>query len=147
MKAFFVNERLAFGSKVNKHRHAEKLRTLGITHIVDLRGYHSKKLREFRTVWLGFKDNGKARPRWFYSRALKFYQKAMRQPKTRVFVMCRVGKRRSASLAYFLLRASGSSGRRAEAHVRRARPCATVVPAYRESGEEFLRRRKRWLNL
>ncbi len=140
MKAFFVNERLAFGSKVNKHRHVAQLRALGITHVIDLRGYHSKKLHSLKRIWLGFRDDGKPRPRWFYGKALKFYQKAMRQPNTRVFVMCRAGKRRSASLAYFLLRASGMSARRAEALVRRARPCAMIVRAYRESCEEYLRR-------
>src|SRR5713101_3444603 len=139
MKAFFVSDRLAFGSKIRKLRHVKKLRSLGITHVINLRDYDSQKARRFRCIWLGFKDNAKPRPRWFYGRALKFYQKAMRHPKTRVFVMCRVGKRRSASLAYFFLRASGSSGRRAGALVRKARPCAMVVPAYRESGERYLR--------
>src|SRR5712692_4684620 len=144
LKAFFVHPRLAFGSKVNKRRHVVQLRALGITHVVDLRGYHSRKLRRFKKIWLGFRDDGKPRPRWFYGKALKFYQKAMSQPKTRLFLMCRVGKRRSASLAYFLLRASGMSARRAEALVRRARPCAMIVQAYRESCEEYLRRRERW---
>lgn len=127
MKAFFINGRLAFGSKVNKQRHVEKLRALGITHVVDLPGYHSKKLREFNTVWLGFKDNAKPRPRWFYGRALSFHEQAMSQPQIKVFVMCRAGKRRSPSLTYFLLRASGISPRKAQATVRRARPCAMAA--------------------
>jgi hypothetical protein len=144
VKAFFVHPRLAFGSKVNKRRHVAKLQTLGITHVVDLRGYHSKKLHSFKSIWLGFRDDGKPRPRWFYGKALKFYQKAVSQPKTRLFLMCRVGKRRSASLAYFLLRASGIGPRKSEGLVRKARPCARIVRSYRESCEEYLRRRKRW---
>ena len=144
LKAFFVHPRLAFGSKVNKRRHVVRLRALGITHVVDLRGYHSKKLHSFRSIWLGFKDDGKPRPRWFYGKALKFYQKALRQPKATIFVMCRAGRRRSASLTYFLLRASGIGPRKAQALVRKARPCAKIVRSYRESCEEYLRRKKRW---
>jgi len=67
LKAFFVQPKLAFGSKVNKRRHVVQLRALGITHVVDLRGYHSKKLHSFKSVWLGFRDDGKPRPRWFWA--------------------------------------------------------------------------------
>jgi protein-tyrosine phosphatase len=79
----------------------------------------------------------------FYSRALCFHQHATQHRKAKVFVMCQHGICRSASLTYFLLRSSGISPRRAEALVRRARPCATIVRAYRESCEEYLRRRER----
>jgi hypothetical protein len=39
MIVFFVTERLAFGSKVRLNRHIEKLRELGITHVIDVRNY------------------------------------------------------------------------------------------------------------
>lgn len=128
-------------------RHVERLRALGITHVIDLRRYHVKKLRSFRTLWLPFKDNGRPRPRWFYRDALAFYRKTMLQPGSKVLVMCRAGRRRSASMTYFLLRASGVGPRKAENTIRRARPCVQIVRAYRESGEENLQRMKRWLNL
>lgn len=143
MKAFFVSDRLAFGSKIRTLRHVKKLRSLGITHVVNLRDYDSQKARRFCCIWLGFKDNAKPRPRWFYGRALGFYRQAMSLPQTKVFVMCRAGKRRSASLAYFLLRASGIGPRKAEATIRRARPCVQIVRVYRESGENYLRMRRR----
>ena len=147
MIVFFVTERLAFGSKCTRARHVERLRALGITHVIDLRHYHVKKLRTFKTLWLTFKDNARPRPRWFYRDAFAFYRKAMIQPGTKVFVMCRAGRRRSASMTYFLLRASGVGPRKAETTIRRARPCVQIVREYRESGEEYLRRMKRWLNL
>jgi hypothetical protein len=50
MIAFFVNERLAFGSKVRLQRHVETLQALGITHVIDTRYYPSKKLRKFKTI-------------------------------------------------------------------------------------------------
>jgi protein-tyrosine phosphatase len=63
----------------------------------------------------------------------------MKDSKAKVFVMCRHGVCRSASLAYFLIRSSGVSPKKAEAKVRRARPHIRIARAYRESSEEFLR--------
>jgi protein-tyrosine phosphatase len=141
MIVFFVTKRLAFGSKVRLYRHVAKLRELGITHVVDVRMYPSKKLRAFKTIHLNFKDNARPRPMWFYARALRFYRRALERPNSKVYVMCRAGRRRSASLTYFLLRAAGTSPAAAEEAVLRARPCAMIVKAYRESSEKYLRRK------
>ncbi len=139
MIVFFVTKRLAFGSKVRLNRHVEKLRQLGITHVIDVRKYPSKKLRKFKTMHLNFKDNARPRPMWFYAQALRFYRKSLDQPNSKVYVMCRAGRRRSASMTYFLLRASGLGSNTAESKIRRVRPCAQIVRAYRQSGEEYLR--------
>lgn len=139
MVVFFVGKRLAFGSKATRLRHVERLRAMGITHIIDVRKYPAKKLNEFKRICLNFKDDARPRPQWFYSRALAFYKKAMSQPGSKVFVMCRAGRRRSANMTFFLLRASGIEPSEAEAKIRRARPCIQIVRAYRESSEEYLR--------
>jgi rhodanese-related sulfurtransferase len=135
---FFVSDRLAFGSKVRLNRHVEKLQGLGITHVIDARNYPSKKLRKFKTIHLNFKDDARPRPMWFYDRVLKFYQIAVRNPQAKVFVMCRAGRRRSASLTYFLLRAYGHEPSRARAIMLKARPCIQLVRAYIECGEHYL---------
>jgi protein-tyrosine phosphatase len=142
MVVFFVGKRLAFGSKATRLRHIDRLRAMGITHIIDVRKYRAKKLDRFKRICLSFKDDARPRPPWFYCRALAFYKKAMRQPGSKVFVMCRAGRRRSANMAYFLLRASGVGPSEAEATIRRARPCIQIVRAYRESGEQYLHRMK-----
>ena len=147
MTVFFVTTRLAFGSKVRLNRHVEKLQELGITHVIDVRNYPSKKLRKFKTLHLNFKDNAHPRPMWFYAQALRFYQKALEQQDSKVYVMCRAGRRRSASMTYFLLRAAGVGPYKAEATVRRARPCVQIVRAYREAGERYLRWKRRRQNL
>lgn len=139
MIVFFVGKKLAFGSKATRLRHVERLRTMGITHIIDVRRYPAKKLNQFKRICLNFKDDARPRPQWFYSQALSFYKKAMRQPGSKVFVMCRAGRRRSANMTYFLLRASGVGPIEAEATIRRARPCIQIVRGYRESAEEYLR--------
>jgi protein-tyrosine phosphatase len=141
MIVFFVNERLAFGSKVRLKRHVQKLQSLGITHVIDVRYYPGKKLRKFETIHLNFRDDARPRPMWFYARAWKFYSSALKQSQPKVFVMCRAGRRRSASLTYFLLRASGVTKRMAEEKIMRARPCAQIVRSYRDSGEQFLRQK------
>ena len=138
MVVFFVGKRLAFGSKATSLRHVDSLRAMGITHVIDVRKYRAKKLDRFKRICLNFKDDARPRPQWFYSRALAFYKKAMRQPGSKVFVMCRAGRRRSANMTYFLLRASGIGPSEAEATLRRARPCIQIVRAYRESGEDYL---------
>ena len=138
MKAFFVTKRLAFGSAVTTWGHVERLRALGITHVVNLRhGKHGKKIREFKSLWLPFKDDKQPRPNWFHRRALLFYQKAMRRPKSKVLCMCHHGVSRSPSLAYFLLREDGLSIAKAKSTVLKARPQARIVPAYERSCEDF----------
>jgi Dual specificity phosphatase, catalytic domain len=102
MKVFWVSKRLAFGSAITTWRHVEQLQALGVTHVINLRhGKHGKKVRQFKSLWLPFRDDKKLRPNWFHHRALRFYQKAMRQPKSKVLCMCHHGVSRSPSLAYF----------------------------------------------
>ena len=134
-----MSRRLAFGSAIKTKTHVKQLRALGITHVINLRRSHNRQIQKFKHLWLPFKDNSKPRPRWFYKRTLKFYRKAMKHSDGKLFVMCHHGICRSASLTYFFLRSSGACPFKAEAKVRRARPKARIVRAYRESGEEFLR--------
>jgi predicted protein tyrosine phosphatase len=138
MKVFWVTKRLAFGSAVTTQGHIEKLRSLGITHIINLRWSTNARVCRFPHIWLRFHDDDKPRPRWFYRRALKFYRKATKDRQAKVLVMCHHGRCRSASLVYFLLRASGKNPTKAEHRIRKARPAARVIQAYRHSSEDFL---------
>jgi len=147
MKVFFVNRRLAFGSAIKTSSHVEILEAEGITHVMNLRRSNNRHIRRFDAIWLPFKDNGKRRPKRFYRRALKFYRKARKEPRSKVLVMCHYGMRRSPSMTYFLLRASGFSTHRATSSIIKARAQAKLVRAYRESGEKYLRRMKRWHNI
>jgi predicted protein tyrosine phosphatase len=143
VKAFFVSKRLAFGSAIKTKTHVKKLKALGITHVINLRRSNNRQLQKFAHIWLPFPDDMKPRPRWFYKRTLSFYRKAMRDRSARLFVMCHHGICRSASLTYFFLRSAGKSRTRAEHRIKTARPSARIVPAYRKSGEIYLRRRRK----
>jgi hypothetical protein len=83
MVVFFVGKRLAFGRKATRLRHVERLRTMRVTHIIDVRKYRAKKLDRFKRICLSFKDDARPRPQCFYRRALAFYKKAMSQPGTK----------------------------------------------------------------
>ena len=144
MKAFFVSKRLAFGSAIKTKTHVKQLRALGITHVINLRRSNNRKIQKFSHLWLPFKDDMKPRPRWFYKRTLKFFRRAMKQRDARLFVMCHRGVCRSASLTYFFLRSAGKGQNKAERKIKKARPTARIVPAYRESGEKFLCRVRCW---
>ena len=135
-----MSRRLAFGSAITTKTHVKQLRTLGVTHVINLRRSNNRQIQKFEYLWLPFKDNAKPRPRWFYKRTLKFYRKAMKHSDTKLFVMCHHGICRSASLTYFFLRSSGVNPNKAEAKLRRVRPRIRIARGYRESGEEFLRR-------
>ena len=138
MKAFFVSKRLAFGSAIKTKSHVKQLQALGITHVINLRRSTNLQIKKLPNIWIPFRDDKKPRPRWFYKRTLKFYKKAMKERDAKLFVMCHHGICRSASLTYFLLRASGKNPRSAERKVLRARANALVVQAYRKSAELFL---------
>ena len=138
MKVFWVSKRLAFGSAITTGGHVEQLQALGITHVINLRhGKHGKKIRQFKNLWLPFRDDKKPPPNWFHRDAMRFYRKAMRRPKSKVLCMCHHGVCRSASLAYFLLREDGLNIAKAKSTVLKARPQARIVPAYWRSGEDF----------
>ena len=138
MKAFFINDRLAFGSAITSWEHVKNLRAQGITHVINLRRHRNEFTKAFPSLWLAYGDDLKPRPGGFYRRALLFYRSAMRLPETKVFVMCHLGYQRSPSMAYFLLRAGGKSPQLALGQIKLARPSARVVRAYRVSAEDFL---------
>lgn len=138
MKAFFVSERLAFGSAVTRWEHIESLRTQGVTHTINLRWHPSELLELFQTLWLAHRDDLKPRPAVFYSRALSFYKDAMASAGNKVFVMCHHGYRRSPALVYFFLRSDGRTPEEARKLVMEARHSVHVARAYRASAENFL---------
>jgi protein-tyrosine phosphatase len=140
MRVFLATKRLAFGSAIHSWQDVRQLHEMGFTHVINLRSSrrYRQKLRSFHSLWLAFPDDKKLRPLWFYRRALSFYKRAMHKPQSKVFVMCHHGICRSASLTYFLLRASGFSHSRAQNVVVRVRPRAIICRAYREGGETFL---------
>jgi protein-tyrosine phosphatase len=144
VKVFWVSKRLAFGSSIGTWEHVRRLHAMGLTHVINLRSSrrYRTKLRSFHRLWLPFPDDKEPRPARFYRDALRFYKRAIEGSNSKVFVMCHRGICRSASLTYFLLRASGCTQKRAEKTIQRVRPCAMICRAYRECGDKFLARHR-----
>ena len=142
MRVFGVSERLGFGSAIRTWQDVRRLHAMGFTHVINLRSsrHYRNKLRSFHRLWLPFPDDKKPRPASFYRDALRFYKRAMTCPNSKVYVMCHHGICRSASMTYFLLRASGFDYQRAESVVLEVRPRAIIRIAYRMCGEEYLAR-------
>ena len=106
MKVFWVSKRLAFGSAITTWRHVRAAAGTGrhTRHQPAARQAQRSKLRQFKSLWLPFRDDKKARPCGF----IVVRSGSTRAPWTRsakVFMMCHHGICRSASLAYFFLRA------------------------------------------
>ena len=119
-KLFWASKRLAFGSAVTTWGHVEKLQTLGITHVIGLRhGKHGKKIREFESLWLPFKDED--------PNHVRIGSVVVRCSSTRKACVGRISQsplhvpsRRfaeAASLTYLLLRADGLRPTRAKSTV------------------------------
>lgn len=140
MRIYWVRKNLAFGSAITTWGDVDETQRLGFTHVINLlKNRHCRKIRQFNSLWLSFRDDKKKRPKWFYRKALKFHQEAARRKYAKLLVMCHHGRCRSASLTLFLLRSEGIKLEAAKFKVLKARPTAKIIRAYRESGEKFLR--------
>jgi protein-tyrosine phosphatase len=87
-------------------------------------------------------DRGRPQPPRLWAPAARFAADALeRDPRARVLVHCQQGRRRSAMVAYAVLRLRGHDPADAARLVLDSRAPATLVPAYRASVEEWLRLR------
>jgi protein-tyrosine phosphatase len=76
------------------------------------------------------------RPRWWTDAACFAARVLDDQPQARVLIHCSAGRRRSAMLAYAVLRLRGRTAGEAASLVLRYRPGAQLVPAYVHSVEQ-----------
>jgi protein-tyrosine phosphatase len=82
------------------------------------------------------------RPRWWADAAVFAARVLDDQPQARVLIHCSAGRRRSAMLAYAVLRLRGRTADEAASLVLRYRPGAQMVPAYVRSVEQWLSARR-----
>jgi len=143
VKVFFPTKRLAFGSMITTWSDVEQLQALGITHVINLmRNTNNKKTESLSGSGFRLRTTRSLALAGSIEKLSSFNKRARQDRDRKVFVMCHHGISRSASMAYFLLRASGLGSDKAEATIRRVRPCAKIVRAYRESSEQYLLRKR-----
>lgn len=87
-------------------------------------------------------DRGRPQPSRLWAPAARFAAAALDDdPSAAVLVHCQQGRRRSAMVAYAILRLRGHDEEEAARLVLDHRAPAVLVPAYRASVEEWLSRR------
>ena len=146
-------ERIAIGS-VPPAGSVAGLAGQGVTHVVNCRTHGQVWLRgdlaAERAVFGGARvahapmwDLGLEQRPQLWAEAACFAARVLNdQPQARVLIHCSAGRRRSAMLAYAVLRLRGRTAGEAAALVLRYRAEAQLVPAYVHSVEQWLARER-----
>lgn len=145
------DERIAVGS-LPLGAELRRLPDAGVTHVVNCRAKPqtliSQDLWAERQVFgaahvaaAPMWDHGRAQPEALWAGAALFAADALERDRdATVLIHCQQGRRRSAMLAYAVLRLRGHTSEEAARLVLEGRPVARIVPAYRRSVEEWLER-------
>jgi protein-tyrosine phosphatase len=142
-------ERVAIGS-IPVGDAVERLPELGVTHVVNCRAQLQTRISQ--DLWAERRalgddhvahapmwDNGRRQPPRLWAPAARFAAGALDDdPEARVLVHCQQGRRRSAMVAYAILRLRGHDASDAARLVLSSRASARLVPAYRASVEDWL---------
>lgn len=143
------DERIAVGS-VPTARSVRLLASQGVTHIVNCRAraetYFSQDLAVERALFgrenvahAPMWDSGRRQPSRLWAAAARFATQSLNEePQARVFIHCHQGRRRSALLAYAVLRLRGHTADNAARLICDHRVEAQLVPAYIDSVEHWL---------
>ena len=147
--SWISGERLAIGA-VPVGDAVSRLPELGVTHVVNCRA--ELQTRISHDLWAERQvfgadhvahapmwDHGRPQPSRLWAPAARFGAGVLdTDPSAGVLVHCQQGRRRSAMVAYAILRLRGHDPDDAERLVLEHRAPATLVPAYRDSVEEWL---------
>lgn len=148
--SWIPDERLAIGS-IPVGDDVSRLPELGVTHVVNCRAglqthlsqdlwAERRVLGAHRVAHAPMWDRGHPQPPRLWAPAARFAAAALEaDPDAAVLVHCQQGRRRSAMVAYAVLRLRGHEPADAARLVLESRAPATLVPAYRASVEEWLR--------
>ncbi|MDH3226091.1 MAG: hypothetical protein OEM67_03270 [Thermoleophilia bacterium] len=131
----------------------DALQADGVTHVVNCRarmqGFISQDLwlervafGATRVIRAPMWDSGRSQSPRRWAAAAEWAARALdADPEAKVLIHCQQGRRRSAMVAYAVLRLRGQDANEAARLILTYRPVARIVPAYRASVEEWLSRR------
>jgi protein-tyrosine phosphatase len=128
----------------------ERLPDLGVTHVINCRA--ELQTRISHDLWAERQvfgpdhvmsapmwDHGRRQPPALWAPAARFGARVLEEdPAAGVLVHCQQGRRRSAMVAYAILRLRGHDPDEAERLVVEHRAPAVLVPAYKQSVEDWL---------
>lgn len=127
-----------------------RLPSLGVTHVVNCRAQLQTRISHDlwaerqvfgadRVAHAPMWDRGRPQPARLWAPAARFAVAALDEdPHAGVLIHCQQGRRRSAMVAYAVLRLRGHDPADAARLVLESRAPATLVPAYRASVEDWL---------
>lgn len=142
-------ERVAIGS-LPVGDAVSRLPSLGVTHVVNCRAQLQTRISHDlwaerqvfgadRVAHAPMWDRGRPQPARLWAPAARFAAAALDDdPHAGVLVHCQQGRRRSAMVAYAVLRLRGHDPADAARLVLESRAPASLVPAYRASVEDWL---------
>jgi len=143
------DERLAVGG-VPVGDAVWRLADEGVTHVVNCRAplqtrisqdlwAERRVLGRDRVIQAPMWDSGRPQPAALWSPAVEFAHRALQSdPEARVLVHCQQGRRRSAMVAYAVLRVRGHAPDEAARLILEHRPQAHLVPEYVAGVERWL---------
>ena len=146
-------ERIAIGS-VPPAGSVAGLAGQGVTHVVNCRAWEQVRMRgdlaaeravfgAARVAHAPMRDLGLGQQPRLWAEAACFAARVLdEQPQARVLIHCSAGRRRSAMVAYAVLRLRGRTAGEAASLVLRYRAGAQLVPAYVRSVEQWLARQR-----
>jgi protein-tyrosine phosphatase len=144
-------ERVAIGS-IPVGNAVARLPELGVTHVVNCRATLQTRISQDlwaerhvlgadRVVHAPMWDHGRPQPPRLWAPAARFAAHVLEEdPDAGVLIHCQQGRRRSAMVAYAVLRLRGRRAADAARLVLTSRTAARLVPAYQASVEEWLAR-------
>lgn len=144
-------ERIAIGG-VPVGEAVWRLRDEGVTHVVNCRAGLQHRISQdlwAERVALGAQnvidapmwDHGREQPVSAWAPAILFAARALEDPDAGVLIHCQQGRRRSAMVAYGVLRVRGHDAQDASRLVLEHRPQAHLVPVYTAGVERWLAQR------
>ncbi|HTI32917.1 MAG TPA: hypothetical protein VL422_04510 [Miltoncostaea sp.] len=152
--SWLAGERVAVGA-VPVGDAVSRLPELGVTHVINCRaGFQTRLSHDLwaerqvfgadHVVAAPMWDHGRAQPPSVWGPAAEFGARVLEEdPAAGVLVHCQQGRRRSAMVAYAILRLRGHDPDEAERLVLDNRAPAVLVPAYKASVEGWLADRTR----
>jgi predicted protein tyrosine phosphatase len=138
----WVTDRFAVGGAVWNRANMRQLAKVGITHIVDLQtAFDDTQIAGgmgIEVLWCPFSDDLQVKEPELFQRVVDFSLAAYQQPKSRIYIHCEVGQRRSPMMLLAVFAVLGKKLTEAQALIQKARPQADFPNAYRQSVVRFL---------
>ncbi len=142
MDITWLTERIAIGGGIWNAGNMAKVAEEGITHIVDMQvEFDDTPLgaaHGIAVLWNPTDDDFEPKPMALFERGADFVERALAEPRTKVFIHCAAGVHRAPMMALAVLGTMGWDVADAMELIENKRPVADFAEVYVRSVEKFL---------